>query len=319
MRFVMIAVAIMVVATVATTPKLRSQLADVVLASADSAARDRQAARVAISDIPGTVIARLPLPQEAIPETPEAETGPAREPAPPAAAAAGLNELAPAGGREARPADETPGTVQVASLPPIADPLHSGETTMLSDLMPAADAEAAIEATSENNWFAADEPQEAAPAPVRASAPRAAEAPSPESPPAAAVVKGRPRNVETPRRLARPQVATLAGETRAADPQASEPEDGRGHYVVIGSFLERARAQEALLRYDLWQPSVREAMVGDRTRLRVVVGPFARADLGAALETVRALAVPDAWPLSGPRDAKTAFKSPSLVRQRPDD
>jgi len=113
-------------------------------------------------------------------------------------------------------------------------------------------------------------------------------------------------------RAAAPPPATAPAEAAPLAPapaDAAPAADARRGFVVIGSFRNPAHVAQWLAKYAAWQPLVLPALVEGVARSRVVVGPFAKADLTQALRQIRDAGVADAWLLKAPVSAATAFRT----------
>ena len=223
MRFTFIATLIMIGVTVGVTPGLRHDLLRL-WTDAAPVAKDGGAepASQRLARIPRRILQSLP----------EAEP-PAEPLAPePQRLAIDLNDLAPAAGPGQERNDgayaASLGAVQVAALPPSADPLHDTELLRLSDLEPAAPAIPG----GENGGRAGLEPQ------------------------------------------------------------------GFAVFVAIGSYDGLSEAADAVRRHADWEPMIHKAVMNERLRHVVVLGPFESGDVGAALKRLREIGVTEPWPLA---------------------
>ncbi len=138
MRFTAIATLLMVAVTIAVTPALRMDLLRLLggaVETQDETQAESQTRTGAgdtgqrLAEIPRQVLDSLPVASRAGADARPAEPAQRRM-------ALDLNALAPAAGPDS--GADAAGSLQVAALPPVSDPLHDSEIFRLSDLAPAA-------------------------------------------------------------------------------------------------------------------------------------------------------------------------------------
>ena len=113
-----------------------------------------------------------------------------------------------------------------------------------------------------------------------------------------------------PRPQSKPEIAVA--ETGAGDPGVMQVVDARPafavpqtgeHYLIIGSFADRQRAERVAQDYAVYHAQVVQVTQGGRVLSRVVLGPLDQAQVAA----LRGRSVPTAYA------AQPRFPAPSLV------
>ena len=92
-----------------------------------------------------------------------------------------------------------------------------------------------------------------------------------------------------------------------AAPHIEAPEDadrarldpqGFALFVAIGSYESLREAAKVVRRHADWDPMIHKAVLNERLRHVVVLGPFESDDVGAVLERLREAGVAEPWPLA---------------------
>lgn len=220
MRFTVIASLLMVAVTIGVTPGLRMDLVQLLRGFVPGAEE-------AGSEPAGDRLARIP--HRVLESLPDAAAGSTEAQSAPRRLAVGLNDLAPAAGPQSGSmAADDPGALQLAALPPSADPLHDTEILRLSELAPAA----------------------------------------------------------------RPDQPPLDEQLPAIDPQTV------ALFVAIGSYDSLREAAAVVRRHAEWDPMVHKAVMNERLRHVVVLGPFESHDVGPVLSRLREAGIAEPWPLA---------------------
>lgn len=85
-------------------------------------------------------------------------------------------------------------------------------------------------------------------------------------------------------------------------------------FVAIGSYPDLAAAAETVRRYAAWQPLIHKAVMNERLRHVVVLGPFSGSDIDAAIERARKAGIDDPWPLAVKLQPGLSVKGLDLFR-----
>lgn len=145
--------------------------------------------------------------------------------------------------------------------------------------------------------------------PAEAPAEVAVAALPPPAPPPGAASGGLPAVVETSEIRDR--------EPPAEPPVATPAAAGDGRFISIGSYAVPANADERVAEHESLKPFIVEATVAGRSLLRVVVGPFERKALKAALARLRVAGIADPWILPADANLRRAPTTVAKASQNP--
>lgn len=87
-------------------------------------------------------------------------------------------------------------------------------------------------------------------------------------------------------------------EPPALDDRVSVPGEGFALFVAIGSYDGLREAAEVVRRHADWDPMIHRAVMNERMRHVVVLGPFESGDVGAVLKRLRDIGIAEPWPLA---------------------